>query len=485
MSDIKVETEKRILENKLNKIAKELAGVRKDVDIEDDIGAFISEKGKFLPHIFAKWLHEESDHHFLRIRQTNEVYYYKDGIYVPFGKSYIEQIIQREVKWDAVITKNAVNEIIAYISRLCVCEIDVIQKRENVIVCNNGVVDLITKELMPHSHKNYAFKKIPWDYNPYATCDKFDALVKKLVPDEITADALYTMIGYTLVNSYIYNQIFFLYGPPGTGKTTITNIITELLSSNNVSNVRLHDLIDRPFMRVALINSYVNFCGDASNTPIRDASVLKVLSGDGRMDVDMKNIPIPLKLQNYAKLIIDTNEMPAFDNRDDALHRRIVVLKFNTIITEEEKSADFFEAHTTQDEMEGILVKAIDKAHNILTKQNPFKRMPIQEAKEEYEMITWNIVDDFINTHIQIINDHPEEDIFETQVDIWAQFKSFAQQHGNNLNGIPRARKFNDMLRSKCGLGLPKTKTHNKINRKVYYNVKLINVDIQLSGFLQ
>jgi len=459
----------------------------REQDKEDHLSnnRFISEDGAFLYNVFAEWLHDESEHYFVRIRQTDSVYYYKAGIYVPFGKTFIEEIIQDMIGSDAIITNNHVREIIGYIERSCTRDIDIMNSHADKVVCKNGVINLRTKELAPMSPDNYAFRGIPYNYVPNAKCPEIDGLISKLIPDEKQAGKVYTMVGYTLIDSYIYNKIFFLFGPPGTGKTSVTNIITKMLGINSVSAVRLHDLIRRPFMRVALIDSMVNFCGDASNTPIKDASILKVLSGDGRMDIDMKNVQIPLKLQNCSKIVIDTNSMPEFDRRDKALHRRFVKIPFNVVVSESDKSSDYMEALSTESEMEGLLSKAIDEAHLILTTENPFKSLSIDDEQADYESQIWNIVDEFIGTHIQIISEIVDPDIFETQGDIWIQFKAFCDEKDMSIIDRPKVREFNKMLRSKCELEMPVSVSRNKVTKKVYRTVNLINVNVSLLGFVK
>jgi P4 family phage/plasmid primase-like protien len=458
---------------------------KKQKSIKDKVNSnmFISEEGAFLYTVFSEWLYKESDHYFIRIRQTDDIYYYRDGIYIPFGESFIEEIIQHEIGWEAIITKNHVSEIVAYMKRLCTCEIDVMTSHNNMITCKNGVVDLRTKTLSAHTPKNYAFHKIPWDYVPNAECIIVDELINRLIPDKAQSDKVYNMIGYGLIDSYIYNKIFFLFGPPGTGKTSITNVVTNLLGIDSVSDIRLDDLIKRPFMRVGLLNSCINFCGDASNTPIKDASIIKVLSGDGRMDVDMKNVAMPIKLQNRSKLVIDTNNMPEFDKRDLALHRRFVKVPFNVIVEESEKSANYMDVLSTQGEMEGLLVKAIDAAHVILTTENPFKTMSIEEEQHDYEMQIWNVVDDFIATHIQIIPEIVDPDVFTTQGDIWVQFKEFTKSKDISAVDLPKVIGFNKQIRKKCDLGDAKGKTVKGVTKRGYHTVKLINVDVELSGF--
>jgi P4 family phage/plasmid primase-like protien len=446
-------------------------------------GKFINEDGMFMYSVFAEWLYKESGHYFVWIRQTKSMYYYKDGIYVPFGETFIKEIVHGEIGWEAIVTKNHIGEIISYIERACTRDIDVMTIHNNTIVCENGVVNLRTKELMPNTPENFAFRRVPYDYVPGAKCPEVDGLISKLIPDSKQASKVYTMVGYTLIDSYIYNKIFFLFGPPGTGKTSITNIITKMLGVNSVSDVRLHDLIKRPFMRVALIDSCVNFCGDASNTPIKDASILKILSGDGRMDVDMKNVAMPLKLQNCSKIVIDTNNMPEFDRRDKALHRRFVKIPFNVVVTEADKSADYMEALSTESEMEGLLSKAIDEAHLILTTENPFKSLSIDDEQSDFESQIWNVVNEFMATHIQIIPEMVDPDVFETQGDIWVQFKAFCEGRNMSVIDIPRVREFNKMFRDKCDIKSTSSVTRNKVNKRGYRTIKLINVNVELSGF--
>jgi|LGVF01.1.fsa_nt_gb P4 family phage/plasmid primase-like protien len=463
----------------------EMIGERlQKIEIKKETGnQFINDDGQFMHTRFAEWLYKESGHYFLLIRENDEMYYYKDGIYIPKGETYIGEIVQDKVDWEASLSTTHVREITGNMKRSCTEGLEIMKGAPNYIACKNGLLNLETKKLIPHSPEHYTFKKIPWNYNPKATCHNIDNLIEKLIPEVDGKIKLDTMLGYTLINSYIYNKIFFIYGPPGTGKTTIINIIQNMLGDGNYSSVRLHDLINEKFMRVQLVNSYANFSGDASNTPIMDGSILKILSGDGKMDIDKKNVPDPITLANTCKLIIDTNEPPRFDTNDDALYRRFIHIYFDQVVHKDDKKPDFMKPLLTEFEMEGLFARAVENAHMILTKKDPFEDMGIEDTKHKHEINSWGVIDDFKRRHVSIITDHAEDDIFEVVSDVWLAFNAYM-----NYTKIPdrdriKTNKFYKLFREKCDLNKPINKTRNGVTRKVYENIQLHGVKVRLKGF--
>ena len=463
--------------------------IHKDIEIQKqlieirskagDISEFVGPKGGFLDNKFAKWLHEESGYHFLRIRQTDDVYYYKDGIYVKYGKVEIENIIHDKVDNECVIQIHHINEIISYIKRSTIVDIDIMQMHSERVACKNGVVDIRTMKLHPHSPENYMFTMIPWNYNTDAECPEFDELIDKLLPIELEKYKLNIMIGYPLINSYIYNKIFFLEGVPGSGKTSLINIIQKVYGEGNNSHITLHNLINRPFMSAGLIGSYANFSGDASDERIKDAAILKVLSGESWMDLDMKNVALPIKYKNTAKLIIDTNNMPEFQMNDDGIFRRIIQISFRDPIQESEKTSDYKVKYETKFEMEGILLKAVQAANIILTDDNPFKSTSIILTKEAYENTRINVIDHFISSHVQLYTDPDHiEDNFEVMSDVWTSFKDYCEIQNIGSDRRPGVNIFYKSFVLKCNSIKKGQKWISRLNtnKVVYYGMRLINI---------
>ena len=211
-------------------------------------------------------------------------------------------------------------------------------------------------------------------------------------------------------------------------------------------------------MSVGLVNAYANFSGDASHEPIKDASILKVLSGESYIDLDVKNVALPLKYKNTAKLIIDTNNMPELKLEDDAIFRRIIQISFKTPIPESVKTSDYMTKYTTESEMMGLLTKAVSSANLIITSKDPFKSTSIAQTKAEYESRRVSIIDHFISAHIQLYTD-PEHiaENFEPMADVWALFKEYWFKNAVDLDPM-KVGDFYTLLKS-CPLPLLKAAT--------------------------
>jgi hypothetical protein len=112
---------------------------------------------------------------------------------------------------------------------------------------SNGVYDIETKKLGCH-HKDYFFNYVlPYDYNPDATCPKFDAfLLRGFNKSTEYVSAFYEILGYILEGGPGYLQkAFILFGKPNSGKSTALEVISKILGKSNVANIGLDQLEDK------------------------------------------------------------------------------------------------------------------------------------------------------------------------------------------------------------------------------------------------
>lgn len=123
---------------------------------------------KFIP----RWLGDEIlRRHFFRTTQdTGECYVYEDGLYIAGG----EAIIQKEANnlLEDKTTIHRIKETINYIKISTYIERKEINKDPFLINLQNGIFDLRTNEIKPHSSDFIQTVRIPIFYDPSADCPK-------------------------------------------------------------------------------------------------------------------------------------------------------------------------------------------------------------------------------------------------------------------------------------------------------------------------
>ena len=81
----------------------------------------------------------------------------------------------------------------------------------------NGVIDLSTGKLYPHSPQLLLTKKSDVAYDPRARSPLFENTLAQIIPDESTRAAVLRFLGYCLTGFVIEHKVLFVYGRGGNG----------------------------------------------------------------------------------------------------------------------------------------------------------------------------------------------------------------------------------------------------------------------------
>jgi phage/plasmid-associated DNA primase len=100
--------------------------------------------------------------------ERSEVWIYSEGIFKPEGKTYIKEYIRKQIK--NFYTPDITNKVIAKIESDTYIEQDDFFNRQNqhpnLIPVQNGILNIDTRELLPHSAEYCFFNKLPITHNP-------------------------------------------------------------------------------------------------------------------------------------------------------------------------------------------------------------------------------------------------------------------------------------------------------------------------------
>lgn len=101
------------------------------------------------------------------------------------------------------------------------------------ISCSNGLLDIGTRELRPHTPLYFNLHSVSFAYEPEARCPEFDRFVASLWDeDDETPRTLKQMLGYFVSGRTDMQCVFGLIGLRRAGKGTIAHVATGLLGGN-------------------------------------------------------------------------------------------------------------------------------------------------------------------------------------------------------------------------------------------------------------
>jgi putative DNA primase/helicase len=200
--------------------------------------------------------------------------------------------------------------------------------------CRNGVLDITTGRIEPHS-PDYGFKyMLPHDYHPDASSEFFmDWLAEICLKRDEVVEACIDMMAYCLWPTYDDHVFAVMVGEGANGKSTLLHIIQSLVGRNNYSAVSLTQLSTNKFMAAELEGKLVNIAGEASGRELgyEQINIIKALSAGDEIVIERKNQQ-PYMAHNTAKLFFAANKVPQFAEKDTAIRRRLLVLPFDYTI---------------------------------------------------------------------------------------------------------------------------------------------------------
>lgn len=200
--------------------------------------------------------------------------------------------------------------------------------------CRNGVVDIRTGEILPHSPE-YGFRYVlPYDYQEGLASEFFLEWLDTITESRVELmEALLDIAAYCLWPSMDDHNFVFLIGDGANGKSTFLHTIQAVVGEANCSAISVQQLVGNRFAPAGLDGKLVNLSEESSGAEFshEQLNVLKTLSSGGDIQVERKGME-PFTLTNKAKLIFSANKAPRLGEFGEAVKRRFIVIPFNYTI---------------------------------------------------------------------------------------------------------------------------------------------------------
>ncbi len=376
----------------------------------------------FSEHRMAKYL--KKYFHFFTFRDTGELYIYKQGRYIPKGKTYVEEAVEKLLGYR--YRDRFPKRVVKKLKHSTYTDRTEVNNNQELLNCANCLVDISNRNTKSHTPRNLTTTQIPVKYDPQATCPKFKQFLDEIVDKKQKKEKLQEMFGYALAKHYDYQKAFLLHGEGSNGKSALLNVLSALIGEPNTCAIELQEL-EKRFQKPELSDRLTNIASDISDKTLEQTSYFKKLTGGDKLKAEEK-FQKPFHFRNYATLIFSANQIPKVENKQTAFYRRWIIIefpyKFTTNPHDNHKDADpdIVEKITTDKELSGILNWAIE-GYQRLKKQGRFTgQRSTQQVKAIYERQS-DPVSYFAIQKIRPANNWIKKD------DLYQQFLQFCGNH--------------------------------------------------------
>ena len=363
------------------------------------------------------------------------LYYYNGYYYEAIGLEQLIKLYRKYVDYDL----NNEPSLYAYKDLYQCCTTDPELERsepENQSIhapLENGVYDLMKKELKPHDPRRLIFTYIKASYDESAECPVFNGFLKQITHGNPQLEERFWMaIGYLMIYP-ARGKFFIVMGyARDSGKSVLGNFIQRLYPEESVGNLRLQEM-KGTFASMSFLNAVINLELDMPNAKLNAevASRLKQITGGDSITVQRKYLS-PVTLKRRIKFVFAGNYPLCIDGEDDALQKRIVFLPFDESIPDDQQDPDL--EKKIWDERDAIVTKSLHYARKLVKLNYKFPEIPqVDNAKCIVQNSAIKSVGQFVEESCERCDPEVKtalEDLYDAYLDfckekdIWACSKS-------------------------------------------------------------
>lgn len=282
------------------------------------------------------------------------------------------------------------------------------------------IVDIATGEEFEATSEYFITNPIPYSLNKerFVETPVMDRIFEEWVgKDHIKT--LYEILAYCLLPSYPIHRMFCFIGGGMNGKSCFLNLLRKFLGNSNVCSTELDTLLSSRFEVTRLHKKLVCEMGETNFNEMSKTSLLKKLSGGDLIGFEYKNKD-PFEEENYAKIIIATNNLPTTTDKTIGFYRRWLIIDFPNQFSEQK---DILK-DIPEEEYSILAVKCIGLIKDLLEKREFSKEGSIEDRRKRYESKS-NFLEQFIKEYIN------QENIngFITKNEFYRKFKSWCKEN--------------------------------------------------------
>ncbi len=275
---------------------------------------------------------------FVTLRNTEEILLFNGKIY---DNLQAETLIKEQT--EILIpncTKHHRSEVISKIKAQTYTDIEKFDTDPNLITLENGILNLETLELNPHTPDHLSRVLLPVEYNKPIHEDIEENLKETLfwkflrnsftVKGKLRQDDFETIleiIASMFIKRHVDEKAFMFLGAGENGKSVCLGYIESLIGKTNVSNITLQDISDDKFMRANLSGKSANIFSDLEQNELKHTGKIKAITSNEGIEVQKKHQQ-GFTLYPFCKLLFSCNRFPKVYDQTQGFFRRWIIVKW-------------------------------------------------------------------------------------------------------------------------------------------------------------
>lgn len=238
----------------------------------------------------------------------------------------------------------AVNATRAMLEALCHVEVDDFDNEPDLINTLSGIVNLRTKEIIPHDPAYHFTWCTPVRYNPQANGDLWLPFIHETVAAPELVGYLQQSLGYSITGHTNEECLYYIFGPPRSGKGTLSETILAIFPRPIASEVDFNTFTakregdSQNFDLAPLKPARIVFASESNKYQSLNPAKVKALTGGNLVYCAFKHKD-PFNYKPIYTVWLSSNHEINADPEDDALWARLRAVHFpNSRLGKEDKS---------------------------------------------------------------------------------------------------------------------------------------------------
>lgn len=212
---------------------------------------------------------------------------------------------------------------------------NILESNLDILPCQNGVLVLSSRELLPHYPEHYNISVLPYDYDPHAHATRWHYFLDTTLTPEV-AMFYQEFAGYCLTIETALEVAVWLCGPMGSGKTTaLLGLVTML--GQRAAMLGLAEMESSRFALYDVPGKTLLWATEAPTGSVKITNLINRLISGEAIYIE-KKYEHARQIIPRAKIAWAMNDLPNITRATDGIFRRVKVIEFHkregTIIPE-------------------------------------------------------------------------------------------------------------------------------------------------------